>query len=387
MLTSLPAWSAPEDAFQPYIATNYTYYSNLFLIAQGTPSGTPGAPDPKRSDRSEQLEAGFNFSQVYGLQNILAVAKFSQTDFDHFTALDYFGRDLLLNWDWKLNDVIDGKIGATDSRKLGSYNDFHMQERNMVDQDKEYVSADYLATPSWRLHTGLSREKSDYEQPAQRIIDNTADVSEAGIDYLAANRNSVGFLFRHVVGNYPNYVEFDNIRVNNGFTQDEYDAKVDWHISEKTAITVLGGWVRRESELLTTVNIYGLNGRVEFNWLPAQKLKVNVSSWRNYDPVQTGQIGYSINTGISTEAAWDVTSKINLDAKVRYEGRAIYEFINGTVTPSYDDRTSDVALTAKYRPRQYLTFTAMLTRDLRTANIPYEGFLGNGASVSANLKF
>ena len=384
---SLPAWSAPEDVLQPYLATTYTWYSNLFLVPPDTPPNTPGILDSQRSDRAQQVEAGFNFSKMVGLQNIVAVAKFAKTDFDHFTQLDYFGRDLLLDWDWKLNNVMDGKLGATDTRKLASYTDFHLQERNIIDEQTQFASADLLATPSWRIHAGLSRQKSDYELPVQQLLNNTADTKEAGLSYLTADQNSAGFLFRHVLGNYPNYLELNGAKVDNSFIQSEYDANVDWHLSEKTEIVVLGGWVKRESNLLTNVNVEGLTGRVGFNWQPTQKLKFNVSSWREYDPVQTGQIGYSLNTGVSTEAAWDATGKINLAAKISHERRAIFEFINSAATADYDDRTTDAALTGKYQPRQYLTITAMLTHELRSATIPYEGYLGNEASISVNLKF
>jgi exopolysaccharide biosynthesis operon protein EpsL len=386
LIFSQSALSAPDDALQPYVSTTYTYYSNLFLIPGDTPPGTPGVLDPVRKDSSEQVEGGLEFNNTYGLQNFTGYAKVNQTYFQHFTQLDYFGRDLLANWNWNVSSVLQGTLGATDTRSLGPFTDFHLQERNLLDESREYATADLLISPHWLLHTGLNRDESDFELPVQQINDNASNYKEIGVDYLGSNNGSIGFVYRHLVGNYPNYELFDGEKVTNSYSQDEYKLKVDWHFTGKTELTFLGGYVQRESDL-SSLNVYGLNGRLVYIWMPTDKLKFNLTGWHEYSPIQTGEVGYSINTGISTETSWDVTSKINLAARLKYEKRDFYDFIYGAVTPYYDDATNNATVIAKYEPRQYLQFILMITHDLRSANIPEEGFVGNGASLSASLKF
>lgn len=387
LILSQSALSAPDDTLQPYVTTTYTYYSNLFLVPDDTPAGTPGILDPVRSDSSVQVEGGLEFNKTYGLQNFVAYAKFNKTDFNHFTQIDYFGRDFLANWNWDVSSILRGTLGATETRSLAPFTDFHLQERNLLDESHEYATADLSISPHWILHTGLSRDKSEFELPDQQINNNTSDYTEVGIDYFGSSNGSVGLLYRHLVGNYPNYQEFNGQKVDNSYNQDEYKVKVDWHFSGKTEMIFLGGYVRRDSDLLPSLNTSGLNGRIDVNWAPTEKLKFNLAGWHEYAAVQTGAVGYSLNSGISTESSWDLTSKVNLAAKLKYEKRNFYDFVNGVVTPNYNDATNNATLIAKYEPRQYLQIIAMLTHDLRSANIPQDGFVGNGASLSANLKF
>lgn len=383
----ISATSAPDDVWQPYVASTYTHYSNIFFVPNQIAPGTVGVADPVRADSSTQIEGGLTFNDTFGLQHVLLQAKFNKTYFEHYTIIDNSGKDLLANWDWNFNDVVKGKLGAEDVRKLALYTDFSAQQRNILDDRHEYGSANFMVSPHWRLHGGADRTELNYE--TNKVDDNTTKMTEAGIDFLAVSNRSIGVLARHVAGDYPNYQESGSgQRASNTYKQNEYKLNIDWAVTEKTELLFLGGRVNRTGNILPSLNIYGFNAHGDVIWKPTGSLKLDLSGWREYDPIQTGQVGYTIDSGLGVESTWDASSKLHLMTKVRYDKRDFYVFQStGVVTPSYNDNTTSASFSVRYEPRHYIQLIAMLTHDLRSANVPYVAYTGNGASLNAVLNF
>lgn len=386
-LTGITAHAADGDPFQIFATDTYTYYSNVFLIPGDTPPTSAGIPDPTRSDKSNEADAGFTFKNIYGQQDFDVHAKFSKIDFEHFKQLDYAGHDLLFNWNWKISNFLEGKLGITDVKELMPYTDFHLQQRNLMDTQHAFYNGDIKFTPEWRLHTGLEQVKETFALPSEQILDNTTRTEVIGVDYVTYNGSATGLQFQHESGVYPYYVEFDGKPESNNFTQDALNVNIDWHPSSITTLTALAGYAKRTSQVTTDLSIYGMNGKADLIWSLTDKLKVDFGVLREFVPIQTGEIGYVIDNGGKVAVIWDATGKIQLNASAQYDKRKFFQFVNGLLTPYYDDATNNVALSAKYSPRKFFDITVAATHSLRSSDLPEIGFLGNSGSISANLKF
>ncbi|MDB5919707.1 MAG: exopolysaccharide biosynthesis protein EpsL [Massilia sp.] len=374
-LCGAPASAAPSDALHVYAGLGYGHDDNLLRVPEGFP-----AFDNQLGDSWYQADAGLLFDHTYSRQRISGHAKLSKVKFSHFQQLDYDGHDLEGTWNWQVGNHFAGKLGATYNQSLASYTDLRSDQRNLRRQRSAFFDGGWRLHPSYRLRAGASKDKYSYDLADQRANDRTEDAWEAGADYLPASGSEIGLVLRKVKGKYPNRRPLGQLLVNDDYDQDEFKARVFWIAGGSTTVQALGGWVKRRQRSLGD-DTSGFNGRISAAYKRSGALSYNAALWRDFAPIESTVLNYTLNKGVSVGAAWDLSAKAKLDASAVYERRAYNARLLAIRGDDLKDSIRSANLRATWKPRQSVQVSATLARQSRSGS----AFLGSGSFTSNSI--
>jgi exopolysaccharide biosynthesis operon protein EpsL len=377
------ASAALSDTIHPFASVVYSHDDNLLRLAD------TAANDGPRGDTMRQSQVGVLLERPIGRQLLTASAKVSRVSFSHYDQLNYNGKDLVGALQWHLFEKLDGHLGASYAQTLTPFTDYHVSERNLRVQRREYVDATWRVLPSWQLRSGFTRDKYAYDVAAQRYNDRVEDWREFGVDYLASSGSRVGLVARHLSGRYPNQRSLAGVTLDGGYSQDELKANIYWGLGGTTQVQVLAGWARREHKFYSQRDSNGLNGRVTAYWRPLGRVRFTLAGWREFAAVESTIVNSSLNKGASLAATWDASAKIKVDASLRSERRN-FGTLNGIVLPGDPTdslRNATVGLT--YTPLSVLQLGVSAFHESRSGS-PFIGsgsYRANGVSLNATAQF
>ncbi|WP_245774162.1 XrtB/PEP-CTERM-associated polysaccharide biosynthesis outer membrane protein EpsL [Rugamonas rubra] len=381
---SLPASAALSDTIHPFVTLGYSYDDNLFRLPDEV-AGFAGS----RSDTMRQTAVGVSFERPLGRQILTGQAKLSNVKFSHYDQLDYNAKDFLAALEWHLGNHLSGNLGGKYVQTLTPFTDYHSNERNLRTQRREYVDGAWRFHPSWQLRGGFAQEKFSYDLPAQRYNDRSEDVANMGIDYLAPSGSRVGLQLRRLKGAYANLRSVGGVLVDDGYSQDELKADVNWRFSGTTQLQMLVGWARREHRFFTGRDASGANGRGSVEWRPLGKLAFTVAGWREFAAVESNLVSNSFNKGGSVAAAWDISAKLRADASLRRETRDFAKINGIAFSGSSEDSIRSANLGLTYAPLPTVQLNAGLFRESRSGS-PLVGtgnYSANGGSFNVSAQF
>lgn len=382
---ALPAGAAPpEEGMQLLAGIGWAFDDNLLRVADGEQPF-----EGRRSDSYRTLEGGVVYNKRISRQRIEAAAKVTKVAFDHFDQLDYSGRDLVGTWFWEVGNKFEGRAETLYVKTLAPYTDFDSDERNLRQQRRTMFDAGYKLHPDWKLRAGAVRDKYTYELPAQRFNNRTEKAFETELLYRPRSGSSVGVVARRVKGTYPNRRPANNNVFTDDFTQDELKVRVNWLATGSTTVQALAGYVRRDQPSYGEGTTSGFDGRITAIYTPQGKLSYTGAVWREFAPIESPSVSYTLNKGVSLGAAWIASAKFRVDASAAYEKR---DYAARVVFAGSDDLTDSIrsaSLRALWQVRPKVQVSASYAYQARTGS-PVLGtgkFDSNMVLVSANVLF
>lgn len=373
-----------EEGLKLYGGIGWGYDDNLLRVPDNLP-----AFRGKRSDRWRQLDAGVVYNKRISRQRVAVVAKASKVSFDFFKQLDYDGRDLQATWFWELGNKFEGQAGTLYDRTLAPYTDFFSDERNVRERRRQWFDAGWKMHPSWKLRTGFTRERYEYELLRQRFNNRTEKAVEAELVYRPRSGSSVGLVARRVEGEYPFRRPAASGVLVDDFTQDELKVRVNWYASGSTTLQALAGYVRREQPSFGEGTTKGFNGRLNASYQPRGKVTYNASVWREFAPIESTIVSYTLNRGASLGASWQATGKIKVDASAAYEQRAYNARRAFAGSDSLEDSLKTASLRATWQVRRKVAVSAGWQHQARSGSqtLGLGKFDANTVMVNANVLF
>ncbi|MDO8439087.1 MAG: exopolysaccharide biosynthesis protein EpsL [Telluria sp.] len=376
---AMPAGAGQSDALHAYAGIGYFHDDNLFRLND----------DNRLSDSAKYAIGGLYFDKTYGRQKIYLQGKVSKVKFSRFQQLDYDGKDFLGSWDWQLGERFSGKVGASYEQTLAPYTDFRSTERNLRVHKRRHGDANWQLHPSYRVRAGASKDTYTYALPVQRFNNRDEDAVEAGFDFTPRSGSTAGLVARRVKGKYHSTRVVGGSPMNDDFTQDELKAKVNWKVTGISTIAVLAGYARRKHDVNGPRDAKGFNGRVTASLNPRKKLRVNLSAWREFAPIESNIVTYSLNRGVSMGASWDASAKVRLDGNLSRERRGYEGRLAANAPLDLKDNLRQASLSATWSPRPTVQLSTSFAHQRRGG----ADFLGNGSfkantvSVNANAQF
>lgn len=376
---------AAEDGFHPYASLSYTRDNNLFRL----PDDQVGY-DGQRSENLRSLEAGLAFNKIYGRQELSLQAKASSVNFEHFKNLDYNGKDVSAEWRWHLGNHLEGKAGVQYSEVLAPYTDVQTRERNLRTQRHEYLNGGWLLHPSWRLRAGATRDRYQYDLAIQSYSNRTDSVGEVGIDYLAYSGSAIGLQARKLKSQYDKVLLTGSGKlIDQSSDQHELMLKLLWKVSGISEVELLGGRVERTHAFFAERDSSGFNSRLRARTLLGGQWSAEGAMWREFSPVESNVVSYSLNTGASVSALWAVSPKWQMNATTRYEKRDFRGMLIAAAGLQLDDKTRNSSLGLTFVPHRMVQVGASVFRQSRSSSplLGRGGFHASGASLNVNLQY
>ena len=378
LAAAMRAQAAPSDPLHLTAGLGYFHDDNLFRLANGQ-----AGYDNQRADAARYATAGLLFDKAHGRQKLKLEAKLSRVKFNHFSQLDYDGKDYLGLLNWQLGNHWEGSAGASYAQTLAPYTDLRSNERNLRVHKRAHGDAAWRFHPRWRVRGAAARERYTYDLPLQRVNNRTENTLEAGVDFLPSSGSTAGLVARRVRGNYLAG------RPGDDFVQTELKAKVLWKFSAISSVELLAGHARRKHQGQGQRDASGFNGRLTASLNPRQKLRLNAVAWREFAPIESTLVTYSLNRGASVGGSWDATAKLRLEADLRSERRAYQGGARAGAPAEVRDTLRQATLSATWSPRPTVQVNTAIAHQRRSG----AAFLGNGSfrantvSVSARSQF
>jgi exopolysaccharide biosynthesis operon protein EpsL len=379
-----PAWAIPGSALDLVARIGWAHDDNLLRIPTGFP-----AFDNQRGDSWTTLEFGAVVDKSIARQRLLAVAKFSKVKFDHFRQLDYNGRDLQASWYWQLGNRFYGQLGTTHVQTLAPYTDFPSDERNLRKQRRHFFEGAWKPHPRWEARTAFSRERFDYALAAQSFNDRTEKAAELEARYLAPSGSAVGLVLRRIEGSYPNRRPLAAGLLTDDFTQDELKARIAWKASGSTTVQGLVGYARRTQPSFGPGRTSGANGRITAQYEPRGKLVWRASLWRDFAPLESRVVSYTLNKGVSAGATWNASARIKVDADAVHERRNYNPRAGFNGADGLDDSLRSASLKASWAVKRKLTLSAAWIHQSRSGSpvLGIGNFKANTVAINASAQF
>jgi exopolysaccharide biosynthesis operon protein EpsL len=369
------ALPAPEKSLQLFGGLGVGHDDNLLRVADDAP-----AFDNQRGDSWLQGDVGLVFDHTYSRQRLSAQARYSKVKFDHFSQLDYNGQDVKGKWNWQVGNHLEGTVGADYNQTLAPYTDFRSDQRNLRQQRRLYADGAWRFHPSYRVRAGAAKEKFSYELVEQSVNDRTENSYEVGADYLPKSGSEFGVVVRTVKGEYPNPRFFAGRPLNIDYDQDEVKARVLWLATGTTTVQALAGWTKRKQRALGD-DTTGFNGRISAEYKPNGVFSYSAAFWRDFAPIESTTISYSLNKGVNVAVTWQASAKIKVDASATYEQRNYNPRLAGLANGDLDDSLRSASLRATWAPQRALLLSAALAHQSRSGSV----FLGTGSFDSTSI--
>jgi exopolysaccharide biosynthesis operon protein EpsL len=384
VFAAVPAGAGPNDALHVYAGVAYGYDDNLLRVADNQP-----AFDNTRGDSWWTREGGLIFDKTYSRQRILLVAKLSRTNFDHFQQLNYNGKNLQANWNWQLGNHLEGRLGWSFEQVLAPYTDFRGDARNLRKTRSQYAEGTWRFHSAWRARAGFRRDNYSYEAISNLLNNRTEDASELELDYLARSDSTVGLVARHVTGSYPYSRPIFPTVLNNDFTQDELKVRVHWLASGSTTVDALVGYTRRDQPSFGSGTTSGLAGRINATYRPRGKVTWKAAVWRDFAPLESTLVSYTLNDGASVGAGWDATAKIRVDGDAIYERRNYKARQSFAGSDDLRDQIHTISMRVSWLPRPTVQVQAGFAHQ-QLSGSPILGtgsFTSNSVTLNANAQY
>ena len=385
VLLASAAARAADDGLHLNAGIGWHHDDNLLRV----PDDDPGYGG-QRGDNWRQLDAGVAFDHLYGRQRIQASVQVSQVNFAHFSQLDYDGKDARATWHWQVGNKFEGRLGATYVELLAPYTDLRTSERNLRVQRSEFFDGAWRLHPSWRVRTGFREDRYSYELFSQRPNNRRERAVEGGIDYVARSGSEAGLVLRRLEGRYPFRRPF--ALATDDFEQDEVRLRVNWLASAKTTVSLLAGRTSRSQDAFGPNKVSGLTGRLAVAYAASAKTSVDAAIWRDFAPIESSVVSYTLNRGASIAAAWQATAKVQASASASFEQR---DYSARIALPAsfgnvdLDDSLRTAALNLRYTPTRKMQLGVTLANQVRSGSraLGIGAFRSTSVGINANITF
>ena len=374
---------------QPFGSYTYTADDNLLRIRDKV-DPLPLLGTRNLFDMSHRFTGGLMFEKEISRQRLTANLNWTHTSFDKFNQMDNDLKSLTGNWNWFLGNRLEGSMGASYVQSLSPFL-FQPGVRNIRTEQTEFINAIWRFHPSWNLNGRYTRYDLSNDSPSNRFrfLNRTEDRFEGGIDYLTSGRNTVGVLFRNIIGDFPVLVQApDDSFTDNSYDQKEALAKINWAVSAKSNLSGTGGWVERNNASFKARNFSGFNARMTYHWQPTDKIGLSISGWRETAAMQQLTASFSLNTGVRVVPSWDITQKIRLEGDFFYQHMKFDRFsiLTDEALPlGINNTLRNAAIKLIYTPYLGLQLSASIYNNYLKSDTKFGGFNANGVNI--NLQY
>lgn len=374
---------------QPFASYGFTADDNILRIRDKM-DPLPLLGTRNLFDMSHRFTGGLMFEKEISRQRLTANLNWTHTSFEKFNQMDNDLKSLNGNWNWFLGNRLEGNMGASYVQSLAPFL-FQPGIKNIRTEQREFINAIWRFHPSWNLHGDYTRYdlKTDSPSAALKFLNRTEDRFEGGIDYVTSVRNTVGIVFRDIIGNFPVLVRApDGSFTDNSYDQKEVLAKINWAVTAKSNLSGTGGWVERKNASFASRDFSGFNARMVYHWQPTDKVGLSITGWRETAALQMLTASFSLNTGVSVIPSWNITRKVRLEGDFSYQKMKFDRFTSLTdeaLTLGTHNTLRNAAIKLIYNPYLGLQLSASAYHNDLKSDISIGGFSANGANV--NLQY
>lgn len=381
--------AAPEDTVQAYASASITHDDNLLRIPKDVDPMTV-AGQPSAADTIKQGTVGARLDWKQSRQEIILDASINESRFSRFSSLNYQAANIQSRWNWQLGNNLSGDVGYNRNTTLGSYAELQRLVDNLSTQQNEFIDAAWQVKPSWRLNGTLTH--STYSVASNSIYGNDFMNYQLGAYFTPASGNEIGVRAIHQVQKYPVPENYSGVTVDNGFTQDQLLATVNWLYSGHIRVNGQAGVVSRAHNQLSERDFSGTTMRGTLTWLASGKGQVDLTAWSEINAYDNLTTSYTQSKGVSLGPTWSPTGKLNVSAQLQhykrdYLGDPLLKLFPGSYTTIRQDIVNAASISLNYQPIRNVNLSTVIQTERLSSNQAAIGYADNTISLSMSFRF
>jgi hypothetical protein len=342
---------SPDDTYYAYAGVAYRYDSNVLSLPDTTsiPSvyGTGN-----RGDSAIITSAGGHYQNTYSRQTMSLDGQFSDTRYQTYGLLDYYGWNGQARWNWQLGSDWSGSVGYQDVRDQPNLSDISSGFRDVVRTRTGSFIADYALSSKFAVETSFNQTDQhnrqltylDYEQ-TQVGLGLIAKTGKGSQLTLGASHGKVDYLENLPGTSSPQ----------SGYKQDQLMLSLSWPFSDKTSLNGNLGRVRSTSDADGSVESNRVSG-LELHWQPTAKNDVSLGAQESFNTP-----GNSVSRGTTSSRYGGLTHRFS-DKTVLGLNRRRDRYSYDQSTANYSVTTSRIDLTWTPHPAVVVTSYAQTMR-------------------------
>lgn len=383
-----PVCADEADAFNFFVGSNVTHDDNVFrLPADSTAEIIPGSR--ARADTITMSYAGGSFRKTLGRQRVWLDLNLNQSRYARFGLLDFDGHSAGMGADWRLTDLLGGRIGKTRSLQMAGFADIRRNEQNLYTNESEFFSADMWLMADWHLEGELRRTTLDYDKVANRTNNRIEDSRRLGVRYTPRSGNFVLLRVTRTDGRLPNQEVLNNILIDNSYEQEEIATEFTAAVSGQSQLRGAIGETRRQHRNVPERDFSGMTGYLAWDWAPSGKLRTVARVRREIGGANDLLSSYFLTNAINVGINWQATAKTSVSlsyerSRRNYAGDPV-AFLSGLEDRL--DRIRSASLGVNYQPFRSLLLSCSLSHSERDSNVAGLPFVATSTMLGAQFSF
>ena len=388
MMNSAVAKADQDDFFSPFVTGEYHYDSNFFRL-QNDQAALNRLGTTDRAASYTVLSAGANINWQISRQRIKAKAEVNRTRFDRYTALDFDGRDTLLQWDWLVGSRLSGDVGVRENVAQGSFVNIQQPVNNLITQRQAFAhGAIQIGTP-WKLKFGVQKIDASNSLASLQTQNSNVDTYTAGLQYQTHAGSVVEFISEMSNGRYPNRQIVGVAPVDNSYAQWDNGVAASWQPTDKTTLRGRLNYTKRSYNDVPQRDFSGITGLMSVNWQVTAKTGLGLFLYHNIGVIENTTASYSVNRGVALTAAWKATDKVAFNLSLAQD-RLAYSGDPGFVlatTPARQDKLTSLQFGVNYQVLRNTSLGLNLQRGVNQSNQVLASYRYNSVMLNVRSVF
>ena len=385
MISIIGASYAATIEFTPYLNAGISHQDNLFLVANDE-EAISVLDTTKQADNILEISPGIRTELDHLQQKIFLDVSLLRREFDRFDSLNFNGGDAKLQWDWLYSSNWDGIAAYRYTKKQSDFNEQLGRLGDSSEVDNVTITANRMLTPRYKLLSGFNYKSNDFKR--RTLLSRDESQYELGLRYTSLAGNTIDFIVQNTDAQYPNRNPEDISRgLDDGYTDNSLLTRVDWQPTHKSKFEFELGYISREQDTITEDDFDGVVGELNYHWAISGKSKIITTAWRGLRDSEDQVANFMESTGVSIEFDWDVTPKIDVNAKISSEK---HDYQAGSQSTNVSNRDDDLfygRLGVGYKLRRNVTVITDYLYETRDSNRPLRKYDNNVFGLSVKLDF
>jgi hypothetical protein len=322
--------------------------SNVFDLNSGF--AQPGTNGSRRSDTFFAYGAQFDANYLWGRQQFHASASTTEYHYQRFTELDHNAYNLDAGLNWKLGELLDGKLDVSRTHSMVPFYDLTgSTSLSLITEQKETAQIGLMLGSEWKLEGSAYASKSDQPVPNAPNLQLTQTSGTASIEYLGIGNLTSGLTAGYLSGDYSG----SNANLNPSYSQSTAGFIANYK-HYRTTFDGQIGYSRRVSANGSD-NTSGWTGLLDLVHQLTPKTSYTLKIDRTIN-------SYFLNSGseIDTEAAvtvdWQATYRLGASLGYSFTYRNFPLQGNNPVGSDRVDIQEFANMGFNYRPQRWLMF-------------------------------
>ena len=336
------------------------------------------------SETITATNVGVRIDKPYSMQRLKFEYTLSNVSYQNHSPLNFNGNNYKVEWLWALTPRLTGSISKAKTEAQYGYLDATYNGKPAISTAEVFnFFADWA--PQGNLHfigggTHTIYKNSSNFQPDRG---NTVDSVDLGIKYELYPGADMSLMEHRRQGEYSNIGNFSP----NAFNENESEAKINWILTGKSALSMRAAYVERMHKNTNGLNFSyrdydGLVGNANFIWSPTGKLQLVFLASTDIGAFQTNDANYVRNNMLSFNPQYACTEKLLVRGALNISERLLEGGPSNRA-----DIIKVAGISINWTPRRYVDIGANLQKSSRSSNVSGLDFTDLSSGLSANINF